>query len=160
MSKTEVIKQYNDDYQNFLSATSMIPENKKGDKILDNWTITEIICHIAAWGPETVKAIQTVTEGKIPWFFDQEREIDKFNDEQIKSRKNSTFPEVLGEIETNHGILIDFLQNFPVEYFHRGFGVTWHRQIVTPALICSYRHYATHAKDIKIYLETNLLDGV
>lgn len=150
MSKPTVIDQYRADYHNFMEVVDRafkIPDI--GSKsFVGNWGIHEILSHIAAWDPETIAAIEVVTQGKVPWFFDHEKDIDKFNQRQIDTRKNSKNPQILAEIGVNHAKLIDFLEKFPAENFHRSYGIVWHDKPLTPSLVCSYRHYATHAEDI------------
>lgn len=153
MSKQEVMRQYEQDHDEFLEAVHLVPDSQWGDPILDHWTMKEVLDHIASWNLETMRSIQAVMRGGIPWFFDHQELVDKFNHEQIEKKKNMTTQEVFEEIETNHRTLIGFLESLPNASFHQSYGRMWHGEAVTPALICSYRHYATHRGDILRYLE-------
>lgn len=153
MSKAEVIAQYEKDFRDFLSAVHQIPEARKTDRILEQWGIKQILDHVASWNLETVKAIEKVVSGDIPWFFDHQDEVDIFNGEQIEKRKQIFNQNIFAEMEASHRTLLEFLHQFPDSLFHQSSGKIWHQEAVTPALVCSYRHYAVHRQDIVRYLE-------
>ena len=153
LTKAEVIEQYRKDYEAFLTTFSSFPKRHYGDQVLDSWGIKEILTHMASWDLETIKAIQTVKNGRTPWFLNHEDKVDVFNSEQVEKRKFTSIPDTLAEMEVNHKKLIDFLEQFPEHFWHQGFGNVWRQLEVTPALVCSYRHYATHRKDILNYLK-------
>lgn len=152
MTKGEVIRQYNQDGQLFLETLKKIPPGSINDKFLNDWGLKEITAHIAAWNLETINGIEMVLEGKIPWFFDDEEQIDSYNSKEVKSRESATLEENLREIEITHQRLITFLEKIPDDSFHQGFGRVWKTQDVTPSLVCSYRHYLHHTKDILEWL--------
>lgn len=153
MTKSRVIEQYQADYREFLELANMAIGDRDNRRYVGNWGINEILGHIAGWNPETIAAIKAVTDGKLPWFFDHEKQIDDFNQRQVQQRENVPIPMILEEIEINHQKLIDFLKYFPDGLFHQSFGIIWHQRPLTPALVCSYRHYATHTRDILTGLE-------
>ncbi len=152
MPKAEVIEQYNQDKQAFLETLREIPTRMVNDKFLNGWGIKEITAHIAAWDLETIRSIETVLRGEIPWSFDDEKRIGTYNLEAIEEREDTSLEDNLREIETNHQKLIEFLKEFPDGLFHQGNGQIWKNQEVTPSLVCSYRHYLHHTKDILEWL--------
>ncbi len=155
MSVKEVINQYEADYQLFFEVLGLIPEDKKGERIFDAWGVNEIVAHVTHWNRETLWAIQAAQEGKIPWFFDNEDGIDAVNHTVAHSSQNKSPSSLRGELALNHTTLISFLQTISPDGFHQGAGKTWKGQKVTPSLVCSYRHYLAHAKDILNWLEEN-----
>ena len=153
MSKQKIIGQYLRDYQDFWDNFFQIPKDNYNNQISGCWNVKEFLSHMAGWDQETIMAIKEVMKGKIPWFFDHQDEVDAFNIEQIDKRKNIKLPDIITEIDTNHQELINFLQKLPENLFHKEFGKVWHEQEVTPALVCSYRHFATHKEDIVLSLK-------
>lgn len=153
MSREAVIARYQADYLLFLHAIESVPERKKSENVFNQWRINELVAHVAFWNLETIRAIQKTQEGEIPWFFDDEKKINTINQQVVDSRQNVSLSSLLKELEENHTALIGFLEALPEEGFHRASGQLWKTQAVTPSLVCSYRHYLDHAKDILDWLE-------
>ena len=102
MSKKNVIKQYTEDYKLFLAMLQRIPLSLHDEKFLGGWGIKQITAHIASWNWQTTQGIQTVTEGGIPWFFDDEDKINEFNAEIIERGKGKTLQHNLQETKVSH----------------------------------------------------------
>lgn len=156
ISLAEVIEQYEGDYRMFLQAIALIPEDKKSGPLFDTWGVNEIVTHIAHWNKETIRAIQAVQKAEIPWFFDDEEKINTLNKEVTGACTNIPPALLFENLEETHRQLIGFLQKLPEESFHYDEGRVWKNQDVTPALVCSYRHYLAHTKDILAWLDKNV----
>lgn len=157
ISKEETITQYQADYLLLIHALQSIPEDKKTQYIFNNWRVNELISHVAHWSLETIQAIKKVQEGGIPWFFDDEKKIDAVNQEVTRTSQNMSLPALLEKLKANHTTLIEFLEILPEYEYHKSSGQLWKTQEVTPSLVCSYRHYLAHAKDILEWLEVSNL---
>ena len=152
MSKMEVVLQYGQDYEAFLDVLGHFPSNKIDEFILGGWRINEVVAHVASWNLETIKGIEVVMAGGIPWFFDDEKRIDSYNAKETEDKRDIGLKDNLEEVKATHDSLIDFLEKMPDDLFHKSFGRMWRKRKVTPSLVCSYRHYSHHAMDIVRWL--------
>lgn len=154
MTKEEIINQYESDHDFFLEVVKKIPPHRINQEVSSNWGVKEIAGHIAWWNIETTRGVKTVIQGNIPWFLDDEEKINEINKREAGKVKGMNLEQVLGKVEESHKHLINFLSAVPDTSFQASFGQIWKGQKVTPSLVCSYRHYIHHGKDILEWLKS------
>ncbi|MCX7855359.1 MAG: ClbS/DfsB family four-helix bundle protein, partial [Anaerolineae bacterium] len=84
--------------------------------VLDDWTVKDILAHIAAWDRWEHQTMRQMIEGKAP-DFTAAQDVDRFNAAVIAVWRVRTLDEVLAELEDARAAWVAWLQSLPVEEF-------------------------------------------
>lgn len=78
------------------------------------WSIRDVMAHIATWDEEARKALPLILEGKsLPRYMG----IDAFNAREQERKRYLSLEQVQAELLTTHDNLIDFLKAVPASAF-------------------------------------------
>ena len=89
-----------------LSEEDMLEPGPAGE-----WSVRDILAHLAAWDRETTRTYRLMLEGERPHFLDlSDDEIQSFNEEHHAAMQNMTLEEVLTELAGSREEMLDLLR--------------------------------------------------
>lgn len=109
MHKQKVIQIFQSGHYEFkqliksLSSDQIININ-----VLENWTVKDIIAHLAAWNWEQAKEINNILSNKPTWkkLYGTIKDQDDFNRKAVEESQVKNMKEVIEEWENSYEILI------------------------------------------------------
>jgi len=152
-TRQDVIAWFRRDMQRLVEAVSGLPHDEWGVSVSDEWTLKDVIAHVAAWDDELRAAIDDVLRNEMPRL--AESNEDELNAEFVAGRRDLPFAEVLDELRRAHESLLARVAQLDDRDWRRETGLRWPDG---PALTVSsvfdydYRgqsHYAGHAEEIE-----------
>jgi uncharacterized damage-inducible protein DinB len=79
--------------------------------VRDDWSVRDILAHVAAWEREMTRAFRSMVAGERPPFMDLDDEaIEEFNRQRRRETEEATLDEVLTELNGAREDLIEFLR--------------------------------------------------
>ncbi len=126
--------------------------------LLDDWTVKDLLAHIAAWDRWELREMRHMASGEI-LDLTEVRNTDAFNAHAVAARRDRTLAEVLAELQEARSHWVAWLQALPDEKFYRQHlfeGEDWS----CPGCVeVQWRHDAEHAAQIAAWRETEGLKG-
>jgi hypothetical protein len=125
------------------------------DIVMGDWTVKDIIAHIAAWNWEIAKSIDEVLEKKPPWYLTKGETA--FNVAEVAKRRDWPLSQVLDEWEESFDSLVHRIEEITVEEWNFDTGLNWaDGSVVTIESLFGYRyrgegHEGGHALQIQEY---------
>jgi hypothetical protein len=111
--------------------------------VTGEWSVRDLIAHIAWWEEESLKHLPLVLEGGRPQRYSVKYGgIDAFNALMTDQKRALSLDEVLHEAGETHRRLIDYVRSIPPEAF---VGDTRARRRLR---LDTYGHYPIHTRDI------------
>ncbi len=126
--------------------------------VLDNWTIQDVLAHIAAWDRWEYRAMKQMAEGEAP-DFTAVRDIDSFNANAVATWRERPFSEVLAELEDARAMWVAWLQELPLEVFFQRRFYNDYEWSFPGCLEIQWKHDAEHAGQIAAWREERGLKG-
>lgn len=129
-------------------------------KVLGEWTVKDILAHLAAWNWECLEEIERALQDKATWhkLFEEEATEDEFNRIEVAKRRPKTVEEIRKEWEKSFQALITRVKNLSeAEWAHRSDQDHWQDgKPLTLGSLFDYgytgeSHEAGHAKQIQTY---------
>jgi hypothetical protein len=104
-----------------LDAIKGIPEDQMTVAAFGEWSIKDVLCHLASWEQFALPDIQRVARGHIPQLATFRREdVDGWNVHLMRSRNLFSLSQVMFEIEDSRRQLIEALEALPDGLFASG----------------------------------------
>lgn len=152
--KIQYLKQGHEKLKNLINKLNKIQLTET--KVLDNWTIKDILVHLAAWNIEYIKRINEVLIlGKIPEWWNSPEKEDEFNNKAIEERKNKDIEEILIEWENSFNNCIKRVEEISDEQWDNYKPIA-----LKKFFIYEYHgldHEGGHAKQIEDFLINHLI---
>jgi hypothetical protein len=82
--------------------------------VVEDWSVKDLMLHIATWEEEALKALPVIMEGKRPPRYGG---VDRFNAEQSADWGARTPAEAKEAMQTSHRRLLGFLESVPESWF-------------------------------------------
>lgn len=93
------------------SYEGLSPEDMLAPGVCGDWSVRDILAHLAAWDRETTRTYNLMLAGERPHFLDlSDEEIQEFNEQNHQATKNMTLEEVLAELEASREEMLDTLR--------------------------------------------------
>jgi hypothetical protein len=115
--------------------------------VMDDWSVKDILAHVTTWEEEALKYLLLIIKGDKPPRYIQYGGIDAFNAQMTEQKRGLALFEVLRQLDSTHGQLIDYLQGVPEEQF------TQETRFRHRLRLDTYGHYLLHAKAIREWRE-------
>ncbi len=81
--------------------------------MIDEWSLKDIIGHVASWEAEVVSALRDVQEGRRPAILDFEEErTDAWNQDHVERKRSLTFWSVLEQLKAGRDRLLAIVGEF------------------------------------------------
>lgn len=131
-----------------LSEFQMMEAGVEGE-----WSIKDILAHIAAWERLAHDRLQAALTGnplKFP-LITSDAHVEQFNAEIFQSNLDKPLPEVWAEFEEAHIRLIALIEELPSDALHQSLPFDWAGKLTYQLVISSntHWHYIEHADSIE-----------
>lgn len=165
MEKQEVIQTFKAGHQKMADVVQKLSEEQMvKEKVLDDWSVKDILAHLSAWSWEAQKEIDRVLQSKATWhklYFEKEGE-DKFNKKEVAKRKKRSLEKIIDEWEESFRAEMTRLGELTEEeWTHQSDQDRWGDGTpVTVFSLYGYQyqgedHEAAHAKQIRRHFGLN-----
>lgn len=92
------------------SYEGLSPEDMARPGACGDWSVRDILAHLAAWDRETTRTYRSMLAGERPAFLDySDDELQAFNEENHEAMANMTLEEVLAELDASREEMLDLL---------------------------------------------------
>jgi hypothetical protein len=116
--------------------------------VTDDWSVKDILAHVATWEEEAIKHLPHILEGgRPPRYSVTYGGIDAFNAQMTEQKRELPLSEVLRQLEETHHQLIDYVQSVSEEQFTKE--TRFRRRL----RLDTYSHYPIHTKAIQEWRE-------
>jgi hypothetical protein len=119
-----------------LAAAAALPAEKQAAVFLGEWTVKDLLAHLAGWDDANMEAAQALLQGRLPAFY---ASIDKdwktFNALLVARLKEHGYAQTIACAEHSHRRLLAFLEEVPPPEFPKDRGVRYRGYRVTIARI-------------------------
>jgi hypothetical protein len=134
-----------------LDQTQMTTEG-----IITNWSIKDILAHIAAWHHRLLAWLHAAIQNEAPTISgpDSVEEMDMLNAQFYKENKSRPLDEVLTDFRTTHQQIMDIVQAMPEDDLTNPDRFAWAKGEPLWHVIAgdTYEHYQEHIKQIQEWL--------
>ncbi len=148
LMKKDELKTYKDARMDFLTLVQEFPENKRTEKLFSDWSLRDILVHIAAWEGYTIDVLDDVVAGNEPYYVEDSEE---FNQNAVEEGKNTTWEDAHSDMLETGSIFIESYSSLD--------DTLWDAQIwdkydytLREMLKTNTEHYVVHKKDIETVL--------
>ena len=159
--KTELINSLAGIRACLLATAASIPEDQRYTPFLGDWSLMELLAHIAGWDVTYLQAVKDIQAGNMPKFYSQyDAEWRKYNASLVDHYRKENFDEQLELVKNTHKELLQFLQDLPEGEFERDHGLRNGRSKVTIArlLESEIEDEQTHCMDIEDFRDRSTHD--
>ncbi len=140
----ELLSQLEEARSELMAALQGLPEDKMTAPMLGEWSVKDILIHIAAWDEVAVQDLRRVARGRVPTVaaIRGQEDIDRWNGFLVAARRPFPMAQVLAELEENRASLRQVLAQLPDALFGEG-------QLGRTFCEIPARHEREHAQQIR-----------
>ena len=156
LNQGAVLRFFREDHRKLKQTIGKLSESQiLNDIVMGDWTVKDVIAHIAAWNWEIAKSIDEVLERKAPWYLTKGETA--FNMAEVAKRRDWPLSRVLEEWEQSFDSLIHRMEEITAEEWNFETGLVWaDGSVVTIESLFRYRyrgegHEGGHALQIQEY---------
>ena len=141
--KESALRQMEEQWNRLLGlAWGLSNEAQQHPNAAGDWSVRDVIGHIATWDRELVNVGRYLASGEKTDYGD-DKAIHHYNDAEVARQRSLTQRQLWDEVTQSHQQLVQFLQGLPKEPFHLGtYSGGW---IATD----SWGHYSEHRQDLE-----------
>ena len=135
------------------AAVAAIPEDRRDQIAVGQWTPREILAHIAAWDRALVWGLDELLAGRRPAVFDEDERA--FNVRAVHAWRGKSWHAVEAELEAAHASLMSRLDSLSSDQWRGGLAERWvDGTSLTVGSLFGYRyrgqtHYDGHAEEME-----------
>ena len=112
--KEELISGLLEARRKVLNAARQLTEAQQDAVFLGEWSVKDMLAHLAGWDDTNIQAVQEILAGQKPSFWQHyDRDWQTFNAQLVATYKRDDFAELLEVVEASQRRLIAFLQALP-----------------------------------------------
>jgi uncharacterized protein (TIGR03083 family) len=127
----------------FVTACDGLPDAAMAEpSVVGDWSVQDLLSHIAIWEDEALKALPLLIDGKRPPRYNG---IDGFNARQIALRRNLTLVQARASFEDTHRRLLAYLHDVPQSHYETETRFRHRLRLDT------YGHYPEHTEAILVW---------
>ena len=117
-----------------LDAASALAPKAQDVVFLGQWSVKDLLAHLAGWDDTNLEAVQQIRAGQLPAFYSYyDRGWKTYNARLVADYRRDRVDESLSVVEASHRNLIEFLKTVPAEEFHNDRGLRFRGYKVTIA---------------------------
>src|SRR3990172_10171718 len=100
--RPETVARFRADMERLLAVCSRTPEERRDIPIYGDWTVKDVLAHIAAWDRELARGVDELLTGQLPTFVRYATRAGEaaFNARAVEASRALPFPAVLAELRT------------------------------------------------------------
>jgi hypothetical protein len=139
-----------------LATAASIPEDQRFTAFLGDWSMMELLAHIAGWDITNLQAVQDIQAGILPMFYSKyDAEWQTYNATLVDRYRKADFKQQLELVKNTHKELLQYLQDLPDQEFERDHGLRNGNSKVTIArlLDSEIEDEQTHCMDLEDFRE-------
>lgn len=139
-----------------LATAATISEDQRFTPFLGEWSVMELLAHIAGWDATNLQAVRDIQAGAMPKFYNQyDEDWQTFNAALVEHYRRKDFSEQLELVKNTHKELLQYLEELPEDEFERDHGLHNGRSKVTIArlLDSEIEDEQTHCMDLEDFRE-------
>lgn len=156
-TRLETAARFRADVDRLLRCVSTLSPEEQESALYGNWTVKDLLAHVAAWDRELVRGLDQLLAGRRPAFPGYNEAA--FNAQAIEASRLLSFDDVLAELRSAHEALVSRIEALTDEEWRRSSPHRWGRW--TPMTVASlfdysYKgetHYGGHAREIEEWAE-------
>jgi uncharacterized protein (TIGR03083 family) len=155
-SPDQMAAAYRTEMRRLLDAVARIPADRLGAPIHGDWTVQEILVHLAGWDRAVAGSADDVLAGRPARLI--RMRLEDVNDDIVDSRRSAPLARIQRELAEAHQGLLDRLAAIPPEQWLVAVpDARWpDGSPMTPASVFAYRyrdqtHYGGHADEIEAW---------
>jgi uncharacterized damage-inducible protein DinB/predicted RNase H-like HicB family nuclease len=127
-----------------------------GERILGEWTIKDVLAHIAAWDRWQHGAMQSLLAGGLPDLARVE-DVSAYNAVAIAEWRSRTVAEVMAELQSARDRWVAWLEELAEEAFFQPRSIEGYDWSFPRCVAIQWRHDAEHAQQIAVWLQARAL---
>jgi hypothetical protein len=99
-----------------MDAARSLPGPQQDVIFLGEWSVKDLLAHLAGWDDTNIQAVQEILAGQRPSFWQHhDRDWQSYNAQLVAKYRRDDFAELLAVVEASHRRLIDYLQTVPAD---------------------------------------------
>lgn len=125
------------------SYAGLTAEDLTRPSVIGEWTVKDVIAHVAIWEEEALAHLPTIAAGGRPPRYAATGGIDAFNAREVAGMRDLSLDEVLRHAARTHQRLLAYLDSVPEEQIARETRFRHRLRLDT------YSHYPIHTRAIR-----------
>ncbi len=128
-------------------------QNDQFLKKLKRWSPRDIVAHLIGWNRSLIQGSNQIRKGELPFYdIDPGENYSKINDAFVKEISSVSREELLDEMHSSEGELVDFLRTLSPEEWDHDYGIRHKEAVITirnsmDELIEDYVHHLKQIED-------------
>ena len=103
-----------------LATAATIPEDQRTTPFLGDWSVMELLAHIAGWDVTNLQAVRDIQAGIMPKFYGRfDTDWQTYNASLVERYRKPDFGEQLELVKSTHKELLQYLEKLPEQEFER-----------------------------------------
>jgi hypothetical protein len=137
-----------------LASASLLSSAQQSEIFLGEWSVKDLLAHLAGWDYTNREAVQEILAGKKPSFLQYyDRDWRSYNARLVQEYKRDDWAELVALVEESHRSLIDFLQTVPAEAYVK-------RKRISSLLRVEIKDEGTHHRQVAQFFAGKMGSGV
>ncbi len=140
-----------------LHEASKVPQDEQETIFLGEWSMVDLLAHLAGWDITNLAAAKEVQAGKLPEFYThQDKGWKTYNARLVGTYRRDDFGKLLALVRDSHHQLIETLGTIPAGFLEKDFGVRSKRGFkvtISRLLQAEWQDELEHLKQIKEFKE-------
>lgn len=138
-------------------VADLTPEALAEQPVVDDWTVKDVLAHIAAWDRWEVRTLKQLAAGRKPNLTDIE-DVHAFNEHAVAASQGWSLEAVRQELEEAREALVDWLHTLPAAEVFRTRTLNGDDWSFPNLLKIQWEHDAEHAAQIAAWREAEAAD--
>ena len=148
MNRKQLLRRVDEEWHRFMETChGLSAEVCQQPGVVGEWSVKDLINHVATWEEESVAALSIIIEGRRVPLYATSGGIDAFNDRKWRQYRDLSFQEVTARASDAHRRLMAFLAEVP-EYHYAREG-RFRRRLRQD----TYRHNPEHSRQVATWRE-------
>jgi C_GCAxxG_C_C family probable redox protein len=155
-SKAELVTRLVQTRQEIIESISCLPEPRQAQAFLGEWSLKDLLAHLAGWDNANLEAIQALQAGRLPEFYAfYDKDWRSYNARLVAGCRDETFEALLRRAAGSRQALLEALATLPEAEFQREAGVRFKGVKVTLARLLEAEtdDEGVHLKQILAFLD-------
>ncbi|MFC1848401.1 DinB family protein [Chloroflexota bacterium] len=147
MKREQLLKRVDQGWREFLAVIEGLHEDVVLEPgVVGEWSIRDVITHIATWEEEALAALPVILKGKRTPRYIRYGGIDAFNALSMEKKRYMSLSEARGALTATHKRLMDYLSGVPESAY------TTENRFRRRLRLDTYNHYREHTGQIEAWL--------
>ena len=148
MNRQQLLQRVDGKWRRFMEACERLSaEVCHQPGVVGQWSVKDLISHLATWEEESVAALTTISEGRRVPLYAASGGIDAFNDRKWGQYRELSFQEATARASDAHRRLMAFLAEVPERHFARE--GRFRRRLRQD----TYGHYPEHTQQVAAWYQ-------